>query len=68
MARKTLDTDKFIIYKHYKGELRIYPYAGKIEILTADYEGFACSPDQARHIAKKLNQFADSIKEISNGK
>jgi hypothetical protein len=66
MARKTIDTDKLIIYKHYEGELTAYPYNRKIEILTKDYEGFACSPAQARHIAKKLIQFADNIdKEIT---
>jgi hypothetical protein len=61
MAKKILDTDRLIKYKYYKGFFKAYPYGGKIEIDTANYESFVCSPDQARHIAKKLKQFADDI-------
>jgi len=63
MARKMIDTDRLIRYGYYKGRFTAYPYGGKIEIETENYESFVCDPDQARHIAKKLIQFADGIEK-----
>ena len=63
MAMKVKDDDKIIEYKDGDGGFRAYPFAGKVEMLIPDYEDFKASPAVARHIAKKLIQFADGIKK-----
>jgi hypothetical protein len=68
MARKERDLKRFIHYSDGHGGLTAFPFEGKVLIDTAMYEGFGCSPNQARHIAKKLNQFADDIEIAKKGK
>ena len=61
MARKVKDDDEIIEYKDGGGGFTASPFEGKVVMLIPDYEDFKGSPAQARHIAKKLIQFADDI-------
>ncbi len=64
MARKTLENERFLKYKDGDSEISVWLFQGKPTI-SVDCNSVTLNSNQARHIAKKLIQFADDIeKEI----
>ena len=68
MARKTTDNDCELEYKDKHNHWMAYVYItksifGKINIDSNRGHRVNLSPAQARHIAKKLIQFADDIEK-----